>query len=267
LDATTTSPGVRGNRRVEKGLARLGWALLNVVQFLTTLAWCALCISLALVVRVLTLGPEASLKLARVLWAPFLLWGAGARLRTEIPPEVDFHTAHLFAANHQSYIDIVALYAALPVTLRFVVKRELALVPFLGWYVAAMDMVFIDRGSSHRAIASLRRAAAKLESGRNVLCFPEGTRTRTGVMGPFRNGPFAMAIEAGVPVVPVSVQGSGAVMPPGGFAFRPGTITVRLGKPIPTEGLTAAQRAELAQRVQAEIATLLAETPRAAAGS
>jgi 1-acyl-sn-glycerol-3-phosphate acyltransferase len=236
---------------------RVGWAILNFCQFLTTLVWCAASISLALLVRIVTWSPRVPLWMARRMWAPFLLWGAGARVKVEIAPEVDLGNACLFAANHQSYIDIPTLYASIPVALRFVVKRELKVVPFLGWYVAAMDMVFIDRGSSHRAIASLRVAAEKLRSGHSVVCFPEGTRSRTGELRAFHNGPFAMAIEAGVPVVPVAIHGTGAVMPPDGFAFRPGLIRVQLGAPIATQGLAAGQRAELARRVQVEVERML----------
>ncbi len=238
--------------------ARVAWGALNAVQLAFTLAWSAAGITAALVVLVVTRRPALPLGMARWLWAPGLLRGAGARLDVEWEAPLPPTTAVLFASNHQSMIDIPTLFAALRVPLRFVVKRELGSVPFLGWYVSAMGMVSIDRGVAGRAVRSLRRVTDILRSGQSVACFPEGTRSRDGSIGPFKSGSFAMAIDAGVPVVPVALSGTGAVLPRSGFRVRPGTIRVRVGRPIPTAGLTAAQRAELAGRVRAEVVRLAA---------
>jgi len=239
---------------------RFAWAVLNALQLAFTLLWSAACITAALVVLTVTRRPSLPLAMARSLWAPGLLRGAGARLDVAWEQELGRDTACLIASNHQSMIDIPVLFVALRVPLRFVVKRELGSVPFLGWYVAAMGMVFIDRGVRGRAVRSLRRVTDLLRAGQSVACFPEGTRSRDGSIGPFKTGSFAMAIDAGVPVVPVALVGTAAVMPRSGFRIRPGTIRVRVGRSIPTAGLTAAQRAQLADRVRNEVLRLAAVT-------
>ncbi len=236
--------------------ARLAWGALNALQLAFTLLWSAAGITLALVVLLVTRRPALGLAMARRLWAPGLLRGAGARLDVAWEAELEPGKAVLFASNHQSMIDIPTLFVALRVPLRFVVKRELGSVPFLGWYVAAMGMVFIDRGVRGRAVRSLRRVTDILRAGNSVACFPEGTRSRDGSIGPFKSGSFAMAIEAGVPVVPVALSGTGAVLPRTGFRVRPGTIRVRVGRPIPTAGLAQAERARLAERVRDEVVRL-----------
>jgi 1-acyl-sn-glycerol-3-phosphate acyltransferase len=106
----------------------------------------------------------------------------------------------------------------------------------------------------------MRRVPEILRAGESVACFPEGTRSRDGTIRPFKGGPFLMAIEAGVPVVPVALIGTGAVLPPKGFRVRPGVIRVRVGSPIPTAGLTPNERGELARRVRDEVERLYARS-------
>jgi 1-acyl-sn-glycerol-3-phosphate acyltransferase len=235
---------------------RATWAVVNAAQAAFVLLWTATCISAALVVLAVTRRQAKSLAMARWLWAPALLRGAGARLEVEGVDELDRGSAYLFASNHQSLIDVPTLFHALPLPLRFVVKRELLALPFLGWYVAAMGMVSVDRGAPRGALRSMRRVPEILRSGQSVACFPEGTRSRDGSIGPFKAGSFVMAIEAGVPVVPVALLGTGDVLPARRFRVRPGVIRVRVGRPIPTAGLAPAQRGELARRVRDEVERL-----------
>lgn len=238
--------------------ARAAWAVLNVLQLIYTIGWTAACICAALLVR-LAGGDRTNLplRMASRLWAPGLLHGAMARLRVEGLERVDWSRPHVFVANHQSIIDVCALFRALPVPLRFVLKQELASVPFIGWYARAMSMVFIERGRAHSAARSLQAAAQLLEHGANLCAFPEGTRSRGGELRPFKGGVFQAAIIAQVPVVPVMIEGSGAVLPPSGFRVRPGTIRVRIGEPISTLGLQAHDRQQLAQRAHDAVAQFM----------
>lgn len=235
-----------------------GWRAWNGVQLVYTIAWTAGCITLALLVLLLTGGRRGlPLRMAARLWAPGLLFGAGARLRVEGLERVDFAKPHVFVANHQSIIDVCALFRALPVPIRFVIKQELGKVPFIGWYARAMGMLFIERGRAREAAARLQGVVALVRNGDSLCAFPEGTRSRDGTVGPFKGGAFQVALAARVPVVPIAIQGSGTVLPASGFRVRPGTIHVRIGAPIPTAGLNAGDRHALALRAQGAVAAML----------
>jgi len=227
------------------------------VQLVFTLAWTAGWISLASLVRLLTRGQRWPLRMASRCWAPGLLRGAGARLRIEGLERVDWSRPCVLVANHQSIIDVCALFRAVPVPLRFVLKQEMTKVPLVGWYARRMGMVFIERGVARSAPQRLREAVDLVRGGAILCAFPEGTRSRDGHVGPFKGGVLQVAIEAGVPVVPVALRGSGAVLPAAGFRVRPGTIDVRIGAPIPTAGLASDERNALARRARAAVVHLL----------
>ncbi len=237
------------------------WVPLNLLQFAFTLLWTAGCISLALLVQVLTRSPDTALRLASRLWAPGLLTGAGARLEVLGGEDVDWSQPCLVVANHQSVIDICALFRAIPVPLRFLLKEEMHQMPFVNWYARATGMLFIARDDRRSGPLLRRQAAALLGSGRCLCLFPEGTRSRSGVLGPFKAGSLQAAIDAGVPVLPVALHGTGRVLPVQGFfRARPGTIRVGIGQPIAVrnDDGAAVGRQELAARAQAQVAAMLA---------
>lgn len=233
------------------------WRAFNALQLIFTVAWTAACITLALLALLLTGHRRVPLRMASRLWAPGLLHGAGARLRVEGLERLDFSQPHVFVANHQSIIDVCALFRALPVPLRFVIKQEIAKVPFVGWYARAMGMVFIERGHARQAAHRLHEIVAGIGGGASLCAFPEGTRSRKGAIGPFKGGAFQVALLAGVPVVPIAISGSGDVLPPSGFRVRPGPIRVCIGNPIPTAALHAGDRHALARRAHDAVAAML----------
>ena len=246
----------------EAGRVRTGnvlWRVHNLLGFGFTLVWTAGWITLALALRPFS-GPQAKLplRMAARCWAPGLLLGAGARLPVEGRERVDWSRPCLLVANHQSVIDICALFRATPVPLRFLLKEEMKRVPFVGWYARATGMLFIVRDSA-RAGALFRRQAAALLAGGQTLClFPEGTRSRDGRVGPFKGGSLQAAIDAGVPVVPVALHGAGQVLPAGGFRVRSGTIRVVFGAPLPVrEDGIPVPRQVLADRARERIVAML----------
>lgn len=238
--------------------ARLGWGVANALQLLFTIAVTAAGFPVAMLLRLA--GTRLPLRMASWYWAPLLLGGAGARLEVEGADGIDWSRPLVLVSNHQSMIDVCALFRAVPVPLRFALKRELAAVPVVGWYARAMGMVFIDRANARSAREKLRSATTHLRGASAIVAFPEGTRSRDGSVGPFKGGAFQLAIEAGVPVVPVAISGSGAVLPASGFAVRPGTIALRFGAPIPTAGLQPQDRNALAQRARGAIVAMLGAT-------
>lgn len=235
---------------------RFLWPFINLLQALFVGFWCAFWISLALVALVLTLNPDVPLMMARRVWAPALIRCTGATFLPEPLPDIDWSTPHIFAMNHQSMMDICCAFNTIPVNLRFVAKHSLAYVPFLGWYMWATRMIFINRSQRSAAVKSLQAAGEHIRSGRNIIVYPEGTRSRDLTIMPFKKGPFMLALEAQVPIVPVAIDGTGAVLPSDGFRIRPGKVRMKIGTPIPTKGLGPADRDELMKRVRNAIIEL-----------
>ncbi len=188
-----------------------------------------------------------------------LLFGAGARLQVEGRERVDWSRNHLFVSNHQSIIDICALFMALPVPLRFLLKDEMLKVPFVNWYARATGMLFLDRDSRRAGAMMRREAAALLRRGQDLCLFPEGTRSRSGALAEFKAGLLQAAIDAGVDVVPVALDGAGKVLPPTSlFRVRPGVIRVRIGTPIRVNGEDGPlNRQEVTQRAQQAVRAML----------
>jgi 1-acyl-sn-glycerol-3-phosphate acyltransferase len=183
---------------------------------------------------------------------------AGARLSVAGAERLEPGRAWFFACNHQSFGDIPVLFWALPADLRFVAKRELRAVPFLGWYMQAMGMVFVDRGRRRSGAAGVDAAAELLRCGGSVLSFPGGTRRRSDEPQGFKAAALAPALAAGVPVVPVAIHGTGTVLPPG-LRLRPARVQVMVGEPIPTAGRGVGAREEVARQVEAAVSAMLAQ--------
>lgn len=190
-------------------------------------------------------------------WARDILAAAGTPVRVtgleRIPPG-----PVVYASNHSSMFDIWALAAALPGSVRFVAKQELTRVPLVGSAMVVAGHVTIDRANPARAIEAYERAAAVIRSGISAVVFPEGTRSRTGELLAFKNAPFGLAIAAQVPVVPVYVRDTFAILPKGRLSLRPRPINIAIGDPVATAGLTVERRQELRDRVRAAIVALKA---------
>jgi 1-acyl-sn-glycerol-3-phosphate acyltransferase len=167
--------------------------------------------------------------------------------------------AVVFCSNHESNVDPPVLFQALHPQLHVLYKAELHKFPIMGTVFDVGGFVPINRGDRDSAMASIARGAESLGAGNSFLIFPEGTRSRTGHLLPFKKGGFIMAIQAQVPVVPVAVQGGRSAMRKGSAIVRPVHVSVRVGKPIPTAGLTMDDRDDLIERVRREVETLLAE--------
>lgn len=164
---------------------------------------------------------------------------------------------YVFAPNHQSHFDIVALLGYLPGNNRFAAKVDLFREPVLGLVLRRMGMIPIDRDDRPNAIDRMNRASA---AGVSAIVFPEGTRSEDGRLLPFKKGAFVTAIRAGVPIVPVVCKGTHEVMPKGArLSILPGEVEIVVLSPIPTRGLTYEDRDDLMQRVRAAITRELAQ--------
>ncbi|HEX4823359.1 MAG TPA: lysophospholipid acyltransferase family protein [Candidatus Polarisedimenticolaceae bacterium] len=156
----------------------------------------------------------------------------------------------VFLANHFSTLDIWVLVPALPDTTRFVAKKSIFWIPVLGQAMRVAGFIPIDRADRTRAIRSLGRAGARIASGESVILFPEGTRSRDGKLGRFKRGSFHLALETGVPIVPVAISGTGRVVAPRSIVVRPGPVRVTFLPPIDTSAYTTDTLDELLERTR-----------------
>jgi 1-acyl-sn-glycerol-3-phosphate acyltransferase len=176
-------------------------------------------------------------------WSRAIVRAARVEVTIEGAQHLSQERAAVMVANHQSWFDVFALVGYLDVDIRFVAKKELAGVPIFGASWQACGHISIDRGDLDKAIASLRRASEVMRTEHpTVIMFAEGTRSATGELQPFKKGPFVLALETGVPVIPAAIVGSREVMAKGEWRIRPGSVRVRIGAPIPVEGLSREDR-------------------------
>ncbi|HKY22151.1 MAG TPA: lysophospholipid acyltransferase family protein [Vicinamibacterales bacterium] len=186
---------------------------------------------------------------------------AGIRARVAGREHLAVEQAVVFCSNHQSNIDPPILFRVLHPRLHVLFKRELTKLPLLGKVFLIGGFVPIDRGSREHSMAAIDQAAQSLRDGNSFLTFPEGTRSRTGDMLPFKRGPFLMALKAQVPVVPVAIQGGTASMRKGSWIVRPTKVSIRIGEPVATQGMEISDREKLADIVRARVEALLALGP------
>lgn len=190
-------------------------------------------------------------------WSSMVLRGAGVKPVIRNAELLGRDRGQILVSNHQSWFDVFALAAALPVRFSFVGKKELSRIPFLGQAWEKVGHIAIDRSDHKAAIQSLQRVDEQFRTGRTIVMFPEGTRSPTGELARFKKGAFVMAIKSQVPVVPVAVTGTRAIMEKGSWIIAPGTATIRVGEPISTEGLAMGDRNRLAREAHAAVARLM----------
>mgnify|MGYP003643916989 FL=1 len=155
-----------------------------------------------------TFNRQFPLVLARTVFSPVLLWIAGVKLTVKGRENVPLNKPVIFVANHCSHLDIGTLCRSLPVNLHFIGKKELIWAPVVGWYMWVAGHIFIDRRNKQKAIKSLAKAAQKIKSGKSVVMYAEGTRSKDGKLGVFKKGAFHLAVQSGVAIVPISIKGT-----------------------------------------------------------
>jgi 1-acyl-sn-glycerol-3-phosphate acyltransferase len=207
------------------------------------------------------LSPRGDLYLSYArIWSAWILGSLRIPLVVEGRDRLDPGATYLFLSNHRSTFDVFTLFLVVEHPFRMIAKRALFYVPVLGWSLWMCGFIPIDRADRESAIRSLKKAAGRLRQGQSILVFPEGTRARDAGIQPFKKGGFHLALEAGVPIVPIVLLGTERIMPPGSRRVGQGTITARIGRPIPTAGRTVEHREELMRETHAVMEALAARS-------
>ena len=226
---------------------------LNILQVIFMWAWTALNVSVAMAVGLIVRRPHAALGMAHRPWAPVALAILVIRMRVTVDAAHDWKTSCVYVSNHQSMADVPALFGSLCTPLRVLAKKELFDRPVTGWYLKSMGMIPIDRANRKQATQRLMQFSRKELEGSSILAFPEGTRSRDGGINRFKKGAFILAMQEGLPIVPVAVEGTRHVVRRSGVTGRPARVAVHIGEPIETTGLSMDDLPGLIERVQGEV--------------
>jgi len=213
-------------------LVTLGVAITAFISF-----WC--------VIFSLFSNAENNIHKTANLWAKILLLIFNTKVQIIGRENILRGKPQIFMANHQSDFDILIVLAHIPGQFRWLVKKELFNIPVFGAAMKSAGYIEIDRNNREGAMQSLDQAALCIREGKSIMAFPEGTRSRFGEIKPFKQGTFYLAIKSGVPIVPISIIGSGEIMPKRSLNIKPGKIKLVIGKPIDVKNITLENRREL----------------------
>ncbi len=171
-------------------------------------------------------------------WSRFIFWGVGVQVHLSGAENIPKGQPVIFAANHQSTMDIPAMFGYLPAEFRIMAKQVLFLIPFLGWHLYLSGNIPIDRKDARKAFGSVYKATARIKRGISIFVFLEGTRSRDGKLHRFKRGSFTLARKLDVPLVPVAIQGTVDLMPADAWTSKPGKVQLTILPPVrvPTEG-------------------------------
>ncbi len=195
-------------------------------------------------------------------WARALLRISRVKVKVEGLENISTARSYVFVSNHLSYMDTPVFLANIPLQFRFLAKRGLFQIPFLGWHLKRAGHIPVPRGDARAAVKTMNTAAQIVrERGISLLIFPEGGRSRDGSLGDFKEGAAYIAIQAGVPLVPVALNGTRQILPFGSGHIKKGNVTMRIGDPIPTDQASPRDRVRLTGELRHQILALREEQP------
>jgi 1-acyl-sn-glycerol-3-phosphate acyltransferase len=188
------------------------------------------------------------------IWAKVILMAAGAKLHIDGTENFEKAASYIVVANHQSLMDIPVLIYGLPLSIRIIAKRELFKIPVFGWGMRSVGMLEIDRTNQKQSFETLKKAENIVRTHQlSILAFPEGTRSEDGKIYPFKKGPFILAINTGLSLLPVSVSGTRRIIPKGKIQIKPGHVKIKIHSPVPVSDLELADRNKLVSKIHASI--------------
>ena len=187
-------------------------------------------ISAILALLALIISRKSSFWIAKNVWAKFVCLIVNCKVEVsgkEILSKIDKPV--IFCANHLSNFDIIAIYMTIDRPIYFIAKKELIKIPFLGWYMKAVGMIFIDRSNREKAMISMKKASELIKKGKNIITFPEGTRAKNKSIGTFKKGSFVIAFENKIPIVPIAIKNSDKINPDKSLKINKTIIKVSIG--------------------------------------
>ena len=199
------------------------------------------------------------------LWATSIIRAAGIQLRAENTDVIDRKQRYIIIANHHGYFDIPCIFAAIPQPIRFMAKISLFKIPIFGWAIGRAGFIPIDRKNRRTAVKSFELAVDRIRKGNTVVVFPEEGRSRERAMRPFQRGGFLLALRSGLPILPVAIVGTFDVFPANAKRVKPGPVTIKVGTPILTEGLTVREKDRLLNESREQILSMLNPHPATSA--
>jgi 1-acyl-sn-glycerol-3-phosphate acyltransferase len=188
----------------------------------------------------------------------------GVKVKVTGLENLDPQQAYILTPNHQSFIEVPLFVTYLDRYPAYLAKKEVFKYPIFGYGIGLIKVVSVDRSNSPAAVESAKQATENIRQGKSYMVYPEGTRSKDGKLLPFKKGAFMMAIDAGVPVVPVTVSGATKIMPKGEFKLFPSTVHIIVHEPISTAGYSRNNVAELMERTREKIYSALSEEEREA---
>jgi 1-acyl-sn-glycerol-3-phosphate acyltransferase len=235
----------------------------NMLQAPVFLLVTAVCGTFALLVSLVEKSGRVQHQIAR-LWARGCLWASWSRLTILGAENFRKHKVAVYVSNHTSYMDTPVIFATLPFQFRILAKKSLWEWPFIGWFLQRSGQMPIHTENPQATLASLGGSVKALRSGMPLFVFPEGGRTPEGQLQPFLSGAAYLAIRAQVPLVPIALSGVYDLLPIHTHHFYPCGLTLQVGEPIDTKGMTVRQIDKLTERMRDAIATMLGESERVA---
>jgi len=204
---------------------------------------------MVILVSLVTAGGDTAHKVARI-WAKCILALSNTRVTVKGLSNLEPGRSCIYMANHMSNFDIPVLQASLPVQFRWLAKAELYKIPVFGYAMKRAGYISIDRSNRESAIESLNKAAKIIRNGISVVIFPEGTRSRTRNIQPFKKGGFFLAVDSGAPIIPIIINGTERIMPKKQMLIKPGNVTLEIAKPINSSDYTRKTKNDLMDKVR-----------------
>ena len=205
---------------------------------------------LGTILALVTGNPKVGLFLAKYPFSYLLFPICFSKISVHGLDKVNWKDVHLFVSNHESLLDIPAIFLVCPKYLYFITKMELKKTPFIGWLGRAVGMIFIDRKNPERARATIVDAGRQIKNGKNIISFAEGTRSQDETIGRFKKGSFMIALESEIDIIPIRIIGARDILPSGSFRLRPGHVHVYFGEKIEVKSFDKSKPEVLANHVR-----------------